>query len=344
MKPTKPNAARTQVDPDRAMNITPLHARRRPHWMLPIATAALLAVASAWASAADAAASAAAATQAPLQRKTFASPEAAVEALLDAMRKDDVAALERVFGPGSVNIVYSGDAAADREARKKFVAAYDERHKLDQSVPGRAVLSVGADDWPMPVPIVQRQAGWTFDARAGAAELVARRIGRNELDAIQVCLAFVDMERDYAELDRNGDGTLEYAERLVSTPGKHDGLYWEAKAGEPQSPAGPRLAAANPKPREAGSPPTPFHGYYFRILTKQGTSAAGGARDYFVEGKLIGGVALLAWPARYRVSGVKTFMCNLDGTVLEKDLGSQTSAKAARIVAYDPDPAWKPAK
>ncbi|MBE2245215.1 MAG: DUF2950 domain-containing protein [Burkholderiaceae bacterium] len=327
-------------------NIASPHVRLHPRWLLPIAAAALLAMSGGWASAADASAPAASAAvaQAPLQRKMFASPEAAVEALIDAMRKDDVAALERVLGPGSVNIVYSGDAAADRESRKKFVAAYDEGHELDQSVAGRAILSVGKDDWPMPVPIVKRQSGWTFDARAGAAELVARRIGRNELDAIQVCLAFVDMERDYAELDRNGDGTLEYAARLVSTPGKHDGLYWEAKAGEPQSPAGPRLAAANPQPRAAGSPPTPFHGYYFRILTKQGASAPGGKRDYFVEGKLIGGVALLAWPARYRVSGVKTFVCSLDGTVLERDLGPQTSAKAARIVAYDPDPNWKPTK
>jgi hypothetical protein len=287
--------------------------------------------------------STASAPQAAVQRMHFAAPEAAVNALLDAMRKDDVAALERVLGPGSVNIVSSGDDAADREARRKFVAAFDERHAIDVAG-SRATLVVGRSDWPMPVPLVKRTQGWTFDARAGAAEIVARRIGRNELDAMQVCLAFVDMEREYAEQDRDGNGLLEYTARLVSTPGRQDGLYWPTQPGEPPSPAGPRLAQASPQALAAHEPGTPYHGYYFRVLSGQGPHAPGGARSWRVDGRLIGGVALVAWPARYRVSGVKTFQCAMDGVVHERDLGPDTAAKAARIEVFDPGPGWSPVK
>jgi len=274
----------------------------------------------------------------------FASPQEGFEALVAALRQHDFKALTPLFGPGHERISNSGDSAADLEAADRFVADYGVKHTIQQEGDAKAFLTIGDTDWAMPIPMVKVAGGWSFDADEGEAEVLARRVGRNELDAMQVCLAFIDMQREYAEVDRNGDGTLEYAARLVSTAGKHDGLYWEAKAGEPQSPAGPRLAEADPQPRKAGSAPTPFHGYYYRILTKQGSSAPGGARDYFVRGKLIGGVALLAWPATYMNSGVKTFMCGLDGTVLEKDLGANTAATASKIKAYDPDKGWAPAK
>jgi hypothetical protein len=251
-----------------------------------------------------------------------------------------VKALARVLGPGHQRIVDSGDAMADREARQKFVADYDAKHSIRLEGSARAVLSTGKDDWPMPIPMVKRSAGWTFDADAGAEELVARRIGRNELDAIQVCRAFIDMQREYAEVDRDGDGLLEYADRLVSTPGKRDGLYWPTQPGEAPSPAGPRLAAANPQQLAARTAATPFHGYYFRILTAQGPNAPGGARDYRVGGQLIGGVALIAWPASYLSSGVKTFACSMGGLLVERDFGPDTAAKVAKITAYDLEPGW----
>ncbi len=260
------------------------------------------------------------------------------------MRKDDVRALKRIFGPGSANIVESGDDAADLEARRRFVAAFDQRHALEKSGDAKATLVIGAEDWPMPVPLVRRPQGWTFDARAGAQEIVARRIGRNELDAIQVCLAFIDMEREYAEVDRDGDELLEYTSRLLSTKGRRDGLYWEAAPGEPPSPAGPRLAKASPDALASRDAAAPYHGYFFRVLTQGGKHAPGGARDWRVNGQLIGGIALLAWPAKYRVSGVKTFKCGLEGIVHERDLGRETAAAVARIQAYDPGPGWTKAK
>lgn len=317
---------------------------------LRIGAALTLAVAASLAVAADApatppakAAASKPAAKPAARQPAYDSPQAAVDALVAALRQKDAAALQRILGPDNRRLIDSGDSAADREAWARFVAEYDARHTIQMRGDSEATVNVGASDWPMPIPIVKEPSGWVFDTAAGVEELIGRRIGRNELDAIQVCLAFVDMEREYAEIDRNGDGTLEYAARLVSTPGKHDGLYWASKAGEPQSPAGPRLAAANPQPRKAGASPTPFHGYYYRILTKQGSHAPGGTRDYVVQGKLIGGVALVAWPASYLSTGVKTFMCGLDGVVLEKDLGPGTPAKVAKITAYDPDSGWKPA-
>ena len=194
----------------------------------------------------------------------------------------------------------------------------------------------------MPIPLVKHAAGWAFDAGAGEEELIARRIGRNELDAMQVCLAFIDMQLEYASSDHDGNSLLEYATRLVSRPGKHDGLYWPTQAGEPASPAGPRLAEASPQKLAARTEATPFHGYYFRVLSAQGAHAPGGAREYRVGGQLIGGVALIAWPASYLSSGVKTFLCGLSGTVFERDFGAQTTAQVAKINAYDPGPGWMP--
>lgn len=274
------------------------------------------------------------------QAATFATPEAGVEALVAALRGQNAAELRRVLGPDSLRLIDSGDDAADREAWAKFVAEYDSKHRIEMQGEDKAWLSIGAEDWPMPIPLVKQRAGWVFDTDAGDEEIIARRIGRNELDAIQVCRAFIDMERDYAEVDRNGDGILEYAPKLISTPGKHDGLYWPTAPGEPESPAGPRLAQANPGKLAARSEATPFHGYYFRVLTRQGRHASGGALDYSVGGRLIGGVALIAWPSSYLSSGVKTFMCSMGGNVYERDLGPKTDATVAKLAAFDPGPGW----
>jgi len=277
------------------------------------------------------------------RQPSFASPEAGFEALITTLRAKDAKQLARLLGPGHERIVDSGDNAADREVWAKFVAAYDAKHAVQMQDDAKAMLTTGTDDWPMPIPIVKRADGWVFDADAGEEEVIARRIGRNELDAMKVCLAFIDMQREYAEADRDGDGQLQYAGRLVSSPGKRDGLYWPTKEGEPPSPAGPRLAEAAPKLNAQGKA-VPYHGYYYRILTAQGKNAPGGARSYRVNGKLIGGVALVAYPASYLSSGVKTFTCNLDGIVYEKDLGTGTAAQASKITAYDPDPSWTRSK
>lgn len=273
----------------------------------------------------------------------YASPQAGFEAIVAALRAADAKQLARILGPGHQRIVDSGDSAADRADWARFVAGYDAKHSIQLEGDAKAMLLIGADDWPMAIPLVKRETGWAFDAPAGEEELLARRIGRNELDTIQVCLAFVDMQREYAELDRDGDGLLEYTAKLVSSPGKRDGLYWPSKPGEAESPAGPRLAAADPKAkgRTSGSP---YHGYYYRVLTAQGKHAPGGARNYLANGELIGGVALVAYPATYLNSGVKTFMCNMDGVVYEKDFGTGTASAVAKMKAYDPDPTWTKTK
>ena len=309
------------------------------------ATATSAATAASAPSAADKTTSAppAAAKAAP-KRVYFATPDEGFAALVTALRQPDFKAVDRLLGPGHQRITDSGDSAADREAAQRFVADFDAGHRIELAGDAKALLSVGEADWPMPIPLVKQASGWAFDADAGEEELLARRIGRNELDAMQICLAFVDMQHDYASSDHSGNGLLEYAKRLVSTPGKHDGLYWPAQAGEPPSPAGPRLAAANVQPTAGKSTPKPFHGYYFRILTAQGEHAPGGKRNYIVDGRLIGGVALLAWPASHLSSGVKTFQCSLDGAIYERDLGPDTAARVRKIDAFDPGPGWSRAK
>jgi hypothetical protein len=296
------------------------------------------------ATAADAAKPAAASPPTRAERVYHRSPEAAVEALLAAMRAGDLAQVRRLLGPGQDRIIDSGDSAEDRADLRNFVAAYDTRHSIRREGDGVARLITGPEDWPSPVPIVKRPTGWTFDAAAGADEIVARRIGQNELDTIQTCLAIIDTEREYAEIDRDGDGILEYTARLVSSPGRRDGLYWQTAPGEPPSPAGPKLVRATPDQLAARAPAAPFHGYLYRVLRSQGKHAPGGARDYQYDGNLIGGFAMIAWPAKYRVSGVKTFKCSIDGVVYERDLGPDTAAKAAKIEAFDPGPGWNRVK
>jgi hypothetical protein len=273
----------------------------------------------------------------------FDTPEQAMQALIGAARRGDGKALSEIFGPGSRAVLSSGDPVADRLTRERFVQAYDTAHRLEAGG-GKVVLVVGRDEFPFPIPLVPDGPVWRFDGRAGHEELIARRIGRNELATIQVCLAIVDAQRDYYAQDRNGDGVLEYAQRFASTPGKRDGLYWETGSGAAPSPLGPVIARARAVgyAGKAGSGPTPYWGYYYRILSAQGPSAPGGAYDYVAGGRMIGGFAVVAYPAQYGSSGVMTFITSHDGVVYQKDLGPRTAALARQMKAFDPDDTWKP--
>jgi hypothetical protein len=276
--------------------------------------------------------------------KSFASPDDAVKALVDALRSNDTKALSAMFGPDSRDLVSSGDPVADKRAREKFVSLYQEKNRLEEVSANQVVLHVGDDDWPFPIPVVRRGNVWQFDAKKGKEEILARRIGRNELSVIQVCLAYVDAQREYASKDRNGDGLLEYAEKFASTPGKQDGLYWKAKEGEEESPMGPLVAKAIKAGyggKKSGDKPIPYEGYYYKILKGQGKDAAGGAYSYVVNGKMIGGFAMVAYPAKYGSSGVMTFIVNHDGIVFQKDLGKDTAAIVAKMALFNPDKTWK---
>jgi hypothetical protein len=281
-----------------------------------------------------------------VKQRTFSSPEEAVKALVEAVKSNDVKALEAIFGSGSHDLVVSGDPVADQSGRERFLQLYHEKNRLEQTA-DKAILCVGNEDWPSPIPIVKKGGVWFFDAKQGREEILARRIGKNELSAIQVCLAYVDAQREYALKDRNGDGFQEYAQKFRSDAGKKNGLYWEAKAGEKQSPLGPLVAAAQEKGytvKQSGGKPAPYYGYYYRILTGQGKSATGGAYDYVVKGNMIGGFALVAYPAKYGSSGVMTFIVNQDGVVYEKDLGRDTQKTAKAMKLFNPDSTWEKVK
>jgi hypothetical protein len=274
----------------------------------------------------------------------FPSPEAAVATLVQAVRTSDTAAMLGVLGPDARALIASGDDVADRQSRERFVRAYDEAHRLSPVGAGKVVLVVGRDEWPMPIPLVQDAGGWWFDVSQGREEILNRRIGRNELSAVQVCLAYVDAQREYYARDPDGDALLQYAQRFRSSPGKRDGLYWETQPGEAPSPLGPLVAKAEGAGypvKRSGGPRIPYWGYYYRIVKAQGPHAPGGAYDYVVRGHLIGGFALIAYPAEYGASGVMTFMVNHDGIVYQKDLGPSTSATARALTTFDPDPTWK---
>jgi hypothetical protein len=277
-------------------------------------------------------------------QKIFPSPDEAVKAMVDAVKADDTKSLLTIFGPGSKHIILSGDPVEDEKGRGWFVKHYEEKNRLDEETPGKVTLHVGNDEWPFPIPIVKAGSGWTFDTKAGKDEILARRVGKNELNAIQVCLAYVDAQKEYAmRKGSQGNGLLEYAQKFVSSPGTQDGLYWEAGEGKEQSPMGPLFAAAHEEgygEKPLGGRPTPYHGYLYRILKAQGSSAPGGAHDYVVGGKMIGGFALIAYPAHYRSSGVMTFIVNQDGVVYQKDLGKSTKKAAHALKAFDPDQTW----
>ena len=308
-------------------------------------TAASLAVAGGLAYAQ--AATAPPAAKSAAKQSSFASSEAAAAALADAVRGKDVQKLLAVVGPGSGDWLFSGDQVQDANDWKKFLAAYDEKHSFDDKGT-RAVLQVGKDDWPFPAPLVKKDGKWLFDANAGREEILNRRIGQNELDTMQTLLAVVDAQREYAASDPDGNGFADYARRFVSTPGKKDGLYWATEGGKPESPLGPLVAVAasegyGQKGAKAQTQQA-FHGYYYKLLTSQGKNAAGGAYDYMVGDKLLGGFAIVAWPARYRVSGVTTFIVNHDGVVYEKDLGANGASVASAMSRYNPDPSWRKAQ
>jgi hypothetical protein len=276
-------------------------------------------------------------------QQSYKTPDEAVSALVTAAKAGDRKALLTVLGPGGEDIVSSGDEVADEGVRKEFVAAYDEKHEIHPEG-DHATLIVGKDDFPFPIPLVHKGEAWRFDTEAGRTEVLYRRIGANELDTIQACLAYADAQNEYADKD-HGDGVGVYAQRIISQPGKKDGLYWPQAAGEETSPLGELIAAATQQGYRArgGGQRTPFHGYYYKILTRQGPAASGGVLDYVVKGKMIGGFALVAWPAEYGNSGVMTFIVNHNGTVYEKDLGSRTAQVAAGMTAFNPDDSWKKA-
>ena len=277
------------------------------------------------------------------KQKTFATPEEAVKELIAAVKAGDAKAMQAILGPESKAIVQSGDAAADKAGRERFVKAYEEASKLERPGDAKAVLALGKDGWPFPVPIVKDAAGWRFDTKAGKEEILNRRIGRNELAVIQVLQAYVDAQREYYLRNPQGDKLLHYAQKFASAQGRKDGLYYPVKAGERVSPLGPLVAGARTEGYAKGEKgkPVAYHGYYYRILKGQGPDAPGGAYDYVAQGRMIGGHALVAWPASYENSGVMTFMISHEGVVYEKDLGPQTAAEAQKITRFNPDKTWK---
>jgi hypothetical protein len=277
------------------------------------------------------------------EQKKFKSPEEAVKALVEAVKGNDTKGLMAIFGPSSKELIFSGDEVADKTGRGRFIKAFEEKNKLVYEGDKKVILIVGKDDWPMPIPLVKQGEAWLFNTKEGNDEILNRRIGKNELNAIQVCLAYVDAQREYALKDRDGDKVLEYAQKCVSTPGKKDGLYWEAKEGEKQSPMGPLMAKAVKEGyahQKQDVNLAPYHGYYYKILKAQGKNAPGGAYSYVANGKMMGGFALVAHPAEYGNSGIMTFVVNQDGVVYQKDLGKGTEKIADAITEFDPDNTW----
>ena len=279
------------------------------------------------------------------QQKSFSSAEEAVKAAVAAARSNNDKELLAIFGAGARDLISSGDPVADKQRRAQFMAAYDEKNRLATEGES-AILIVGKQEWPYPIPIVKKGQSWVFDTDKGKDEILNRRIGENELYTIQSCLAIVDAQREYAMKDRDKNGLLEYAQKFLSDRGKRNGLYWEVKQGEPQSPLGPIMTRVISEGYQ-GKPsatPSPYHGYYYKMLTAQGKGAPGGAYSYLVKGKMIGGFAVVAYPAEYGNSGVMTFIVNHDGKVFQKNLGKNTPAAAAAMKEYNPDSTWTEVK
>ena len=279
------------------------------------------------------------------QQKSFSSAEEAVTAVMAAAKNHDDKELLAIFGAQAKGLLFSGDPVADKQRRAQILAAYAEKHRLTTEG-GNTILIVGNQDWPFPIPIVKRGQSYIFDTAKGREEILNRRIGENELFTIQAMLAVVDAQREYALKDRNNSGLLEYAQKFRSDPGKKNGLYWEAKQGEPQSPFGLIMTQIRREGYQAkpSGAPVPYHGYYYRILTAQGKDAPGGAYSYLVKGKMIGGFAVVAYPAEYGNSGVMTFIVNHDGKVYEKNLGPNTASIAKGMKEYNPDKTWTAVK
>ena len=267
-------------------------------------------------------------------QQSFATPEAAMEAFGNAVIDSDEAALQAMFGANFRQFI----PAAGAELRYEFIEAWAKSHKIEPDGDRQARIAAGLKGWTLPIPLVKTTSGWRFDMKAGMEEIAIREIGRNELATIKVAMAYADAQREYIAIDRNGDGVPEYAQKITSSAGKMDGLYWPTKANEEPSPLGRLLAdAAADKGRKPGS----YHGYSYRILTAQGPDAPGGARSYIADGRMTGGFGLVAWPTSYGKSGVMSFMINQDGQVYEKNLGAGTAEQAARIKTFDPDATWR---
>jgi hypothetical protein len=278
----------------------------------------------------------------PESQQTFATPQEAAQALVNAAEQNDSAALLKLFGPGGKDIVQSGDAADDKAVRAQFATRAKAKLQVepDKDNLNRAVVVVGDQNWPFPVPLIRKNGRWHFDAAVGRVEILARRVGRNELAAIDVCRGYVEAQMEYASRDRDANGVLEYAQHIISAPGKQDGLYYE---GESESLVPKSFAdAAAVILQGQGKKPVPYHGYFFHILKAQGPDAQGGAMDYVVKGVMIGGFAMVAWPAEYGVSGIQTLIVNHQGIVYEKDLGPPTATLARAITRFNPDKTWKP--
>jgi hypothetical protein len=274
-------------------------------------------------------------------QKIFSSPEEASNVLFTALQSNNEKELLEIFGPDNKHIVRSGDDTEDVQGHAKFVEKYKEMHRLVKEPDGTTTLIIGAENWPTPIPLVNKNNSWYFDTEAGTKEILFRRIGRNEIYAIRVCQELVAAEKEYRSSQHD-----EYARQIFSDEGRHNGLYWKVADGEPQSPIGPLVASAVAEgyAKDKGGPPTPYRGYYFHILTKHGKNGQGGAKSYIVHGKMTEGFAFLAYPAENRSSGVMTFIVNQDGVVLQKDLGKKTDVLAKAMKKYTPDSSWQTAE
>ena len=277
-----------------------------------------------------------------VRQHTFATAEGAVDTLVAAARANHAEGIVTVLGPEGKDLVYSGDSVADKNARERFVTHYDKAHAIQMEGDDKAILVIGDKHWPFPIPVIRRGGSWQFDTSAGGKEILDRRIGRNELNAIMVCRAIVDAQRDYAERVRDSDGIVQYAPKLVSRPGLRDGLYWPVEAGEPESPIGPLLARARAEgyPDDDYGEREPYHGYYYKMLLRQGPNAPDGAHEYVVGAHMIGGFALVAFPANFGTSGIMTFILNQDGIVYQKNLGPDTADAVTAMESFDPDNSW----
>lgn len=272
--------------------------------------------------------------------KTFKTPEAAIDTLIDAVRQNDLIALEKILGEGSDQLLETGDPIQDANRREEFLALYDENHELQPVADDRLELVIGAGAWPYPIPVVKVGKKWSFDLDSGIEEIINRRVGQNELFAIQSCLTAFNAQRQYASRDHDGDGLLEYAQKFRSTIGRRDGLFWPPRRGVPDSPLD-EMAAAAAAEGYLGVTGEPFHGYRYRLLTAQGPDAPGGAYDYMVRDNLIGGFAVLAFPAQYGESGIMTFLVGHHGVVYQRDLGPESATEIEKITAYDPSEIWE---
>ena len=281
----------------------------------------------------------------PGTAQVFATPEQAVDAYVSAIRSDNRPELLKILGPNAAKLIYSGDPVADKTWHAKFLASYDSAHEIESEGDAKDVLVIGDEEWPVPIPLVRAGDGWRWDTAAGENEILNRRIGHNELMAVGVSLTYVEAQREFAALS-DDKGHAEYAQKFVSSTGRHDGLYWPANADETESPLGPLVAEARAEGyaqvgKQDAHKRTPYHGYYYKILKQQGASAAGGAKAYIVNGHMTGGFALIAFPAKYGDSGVMSFIVNQNGIIYEKNLGQDTGKIARHMDIYNPDQSWK---